>query len=97
MNLALRLWRDERGAASAASLMLLVTIVALGAIVGLTTFRDQVVQELGDLATAITSLDQSFAAGSLGTYVDPGPLFSDTSNAPPACMSVTQPPTNESP
>jgi Flp pilus assembly pilin Flp len=102
MNLAamehlLRLWRDERGDASAASFMLLVTILALGAIVGLTTFRDQVVQELGDLATAIDSLDQSFSAGVLGSYADPGPMFADPAGDEPACLSVTEPASEESP
>ncbi|MEQ8789779.1 MAG: hypothetical protein RIC55_26025 [Pirellulaceae bacterium] len=97
MNLATRLWRDQRGNAAATSLMLLVVIVAFGAIVGLTTFRDQVVQELGDLATAIDNIDQSFSAGSLGSYADPGPTFTDPINAEPACMSVRLPPSDESP
>lgn len=97
MDFAHRLWQDQRGDASAASLMIMVTVVALGAIVGLTTFRDQVVQEFGDLATAIDSLDQSFSAGSLGSYADPGPMFMDPVGAEPACLDVTAPASDESP
>lgn len=97
MNFALQLWHDERGNGTAVAIMLLVTIVAIGTIVGLTTFRDQVVQELGDLAAAIGSIDQSFSAGSLGSYADPGPLFNDPMDAEPACLSVTQPASSETP
>jgi Flp pilus assembly pilin Flp len=97
MNLARRLWRDEAGNATVTSLMLLVVIVAFGAVVGLVTFRDQIVQEFGDLATAIDSVDQSFSAGSLGSYADPGPTFTDPLDAEPACLSVTQPAGNETP
>lgn len=97
VNIAQRLWHDQRGDASAASLMIMVTVVALGAIVGLSTFRDQIVQEFGDLSAAITSLNQGFSAGSLGTYADPSALFSDLPNDEPACLSVTEPASDESP
>jgi len=97
VNFANRFWHDLRGDASAASLMIMVTVVALGAIVGLTTFRDQLVQEFGDLATAIDSVDQSFSAGSLGSYADPGPTFTDPVDAEPACLSVTEPASDETP
>ncbi|EAQ80140.1 hypothetical protein [Blastopirellula marina] len=61
VNLAVELWRDERGVASAYGLILIATVLILGAIVGLTSLRDHVVQEYGDLGVAIDSLDQSFA------------------------------------
>jgi Flp pilus assembly pilin Flp len=56
----IRLWRDESGAASAVAMILLYTILALGATVGLVTLRDQIVQEYGDVAAALDSLDQSW-------------------------------------
>lgn len=85
------LWSDQRGEASFLSLVLLVTIVALGAVVGLTTLRDQIVQELGDVALAIENIDQSYtAAGS--TFVDPGPFPTDPSGAAPACLNLSIPP-----
>lgn len=55
-----RLWRDQGGFVSTTDLLLLATIVVLGSIVGLVAFRNQVVQEFGDLATAIDSLNQSY-------------------------------------
>jgi hypothetical protein len=70
---ALVLWGDEGGEASTLSLILICTIIAIGALVGLTTLRDQLVQEFGDLGMAIESLDQSFSAGPYGSYADPAP------------------------
>ena len=68
------LWKDRSGETSVLSLVLICTIIAIGATVGLTAYRDQVVQELGDLSVAIESLDQSFTAGPYGTFADPGPF-----------------------
>ncbi len=71
------LWNDQSGETSTLSLVLICTIIAIGATVGLTAYRDQVVQELGDLSVAIESLDQSFTAGPYGTFTDPGPFPPD--------------------
>ncbi len=68
------LWRDQRGDTSVISLVLICTIIAIGATVGLTTYRNQVVQELGDLAVAIRSLNQSYTAPGYATFTDPGPF-----------------------
>jgi len=71
------LWHDQSGETSVLSLVLICTIIAIGATVGLTAYRDQVVQELGDLSEAIESLDQSFTAGPYGTFTDTGPFPPD--------------------
>jgi hypothetical protein len=55
------------------SLVLICTIIVIGVTAGLTTFRNQVVLEFGDLAAAIESLDQSYDAGPYGTHVDSPP------------------------
>ena len=55
-----RIWHDERGFVATTDLILIVTIVVLGTIVGLATLRNSVVQELGDLATALGQLNQSY-------------------------------------
>lgn len=60
-SLAGELWRDERGVASAYALILVAVVLILGAVVGLTSLRDHIVQEFGDLGVAIDSLDQSFS------------------------------------
>jgi Flp pilus assembly pilin Flp len=98
MNLGRRFWRDERGNVSVSSMLLLVVIVAIGAVVGLNTFRDQLVQQFGDVATALDHLDQSFSGGPLGTYVDdPNTLgFEDMATMAPACQGFVAP-SGESP
>ena len=73
MRLLTKLWRDQRGFSTALSTIMLATIVAIGAVVGLATLRDQLVQEFGDVATALENLDQSFEAEGYGSYVDAGP------------------------
>jgi len=106
MHLLRKLWRDEAGVMSSAELILISTLLLLGSIVGLTTMRDQVVQEFGDLGLAVGHLNQSYsvdpidvdgftAAGS--SFVDlsdfcEGP---DLANEPPACISVTIAPSEE--
>ncbi len=77
-------WRDQAGEASTLSLVLIATVLALGATVGLVTFRNQVVQELGDVAVSLERLDQSFDAGPYGFYTDTiPPTAIDTANQPP--------------
>ena len=83
-----RLVRDECGAVSALGMLLLTTIVALGAIVGLATFRDQVVQELGDVSLALQNLNQTYSTASMGSFVDMGPFPTDPPGAPPACLNI---------
>ncbi len=41
-------------------LIMLTTITALGAIVGLSTYRDHVVQQFGDVAVALRNLRQTY-------------------------------------
>lgn len=83
-NLAAAFWRDQGGEASTLSLVLIATVLALGATVGLVTFRNQVVQELGDVAVSLERLDQSFDAGPYGSYTDTIPATTtDTANQPP--------------
>lgn len=74
--------QDECGETSIASLVLICTIIAIGATVGLTSLRDQITQEFGDLRVAIESLDQSFDAGSYGSYNDTLPYPAPVDGAP---------------
>lgn len=61
MNLMTRLWNDEAGFVVSSELTLIATILVLGVIVGLTSIRDSLVQELGDLAGAIGAINQSYS------------------------------------
>lgn len=92
------LWRDERGDSSIAAYLLLVAILCLGIIPGLSAIRSHVVQEFGDVAVALQSLDQSysFSLGSIGgvqlpgtsVYVDTPPTDGDPDGGAPAGISV---------
>lgn len=56
-----KIWNDEGGFVVSADLILISTILVIGVLVGLVTLRDQVVQEFGDLATAVGNLNQSYS------------------------------------
>ena len=60
-RLGLRLWTDSSGFIVSGEYILLTTIIVIGMIVGVVTFRNQVVQEFGDIADAMESLDQSYS------------------------------------
>ena len=102
---AARLGGDTRGGVFV-EYLLLCTIVGIGMIVGLATFRNSVVQEFGDLAVALDHLDQSWTVQhsweeSPGRFEDPGPQLvdgegeSDPDGAEPAGISAREPPTAE--
>ena len=103
MTMFKSLWEDQSGAIISAELILVVTILILGMVVGLTTLRDQVIQELGDVAIAIASVNQSYSfSGVTGHHSSSaGSVFidlldecdgPDTSGAEPACISVCDTP-----
>ncbi len=54
------LWRDEAGAALTTELMLLATLLVIGLIVGVKSYRDSAVTEWADFSQAIANLDQSY-------------------------------------
>lgn len=55
------LWNDEAGFVVSTELALIATVLVIGMVVGLTTIRDQVVQELADLAGMFAMLQQSYS------------------------------------
>ena len=55
-----KLWTDEAGFVVSAELVLVATLLVLGMIVGLTILRNQVAQELGDLAQAFGIQSQGY-------------------------------------
>jgi Flp pilus assembly pilin Flp len=60
MNMLRRLWKDEHGFVASTELILIATILVIGMVVGLATVRNAVVQELGDIAMAIGSINQTY-------------------------------------
>jgi hypothetical protein len=109
MNLMNRLWTDEAGFVISFELMLVATILVIGMIVGLSTIREQLVQELADVAGAISEVNQSYSfAGITGHFSSTaGSNFVDLTDAcdpageqlaagtPPNCVNVAVPSSNE--
>lgn len=60
MTVLKRLWNDQGGAVISIELVLVATIAVLGLIVGMTTLRNSVTNELADLAGAVDDVNQSF-------------------------------------
>ena len=98
----MKLWNDEAGFIVSAELVLIATILVLGMIVGLVSVRDQVVQELGDIALAIGFINQSYSfsgitghtSSTAGAFMDDTTDVCDEAADPPnggaVCISVTQ-------
>lgn len=60
-SLANKLWHDEAGVIISAELVLILTIVVIGVIVGLVQLQHAVVAELNDIGLAMSHLNQSYA------------------------------------
>lgn len=56
-----RLWRDQGGVVNTTDVILMTALLGLGMIVGLTSLRNQIVQELTDVACAVGFLNQSYS------------------------------------
>jgi hypothetical protein len=61
MSTLRKFWNDDAGFIVSAELVLVATILVIGMIVGLTSLRNQVVQELVDVGQSIGSMSQSYA------------------------------------
>lgn len=55
------IWRDDTGFLVSSELLLIVTILVLGLLVGIAAVRNSVVTEFTDLAAGIGALDQSYS------------------------------------
>jgi len=109
MRMLRKAWKDERGFVVSTELVLIATILVIGMIVGLVTVRDAVVQELGDIATAIGNINHSYSFSGVSgcTSGTAGSEFQDEYDAcshflggdppgqAPYGMSVQQAPVNE--
>ena len=103
MHVLHRLWNDENGFVISSELVLVGTLLVLGMIVGLTELRNQVVQELADLAVAIGRVNQTYFYTAVAghTAATAGSEFQDTADfcdgqgidaegQPPAGITVNQ-------
>ena len=67
-QIAVTLWRDDRGFVVSAEMILLAVIVVIGLVVGMASYRDALFQELSDTGSAIGEMNQSY---SLAVSSDP--------------------------
>ena len=90
---------DDRGSIHCAGYLLMATILGIGMIVGIATLRDQVVQEFGDIADSLQSLDQSyrFTLGDREYRFDDEETDSiqQTNGEAPAGIQIHEQPTDE--
>ena len=63
---------DEAGFLVSAELVLIFTLVFCGVAVGVSTVRDALVQELGDVAEAVGALNQSYSYRSISSASNTG-------------------------
>ncbi len=80
MKLFQRFWKDEAGFVVSSELVLIATVLVIGLLVGLATVREQLVQELGDVADAISEINQSYSFSAITGHHSStaGSLFNDT-------------------
>lgn len=91
-NVIKSFWKDENGFVISTELMIIATILVLGLIVGFAQIRDQLVQELGDVAMAISNFDQSYDYTAVSHVTAPdntaGGLFVDSTDLYDAASGV---------
>ena len=78
-NLLNRVWSEDEGVLTF-EWILLITVVVIGIVGGLSAVRDAVIMELGDVAEAMVSLDQSY------TILVPWSVGCDESGASDSCF-----------
>ena len=60
-----KLWNDETGAVLSTELVLICSILVIGAVTGLSTARDAIVTELADVGAAVANIDQSYSVAGI--------------------------------
>jgi len=103
----LQLWKDEHGFVISSELVFVATLLVIGMVTGLTTIRDQVLGELGDVADAVSEVDQSYAYSAVTAHASStaGVNFADandfceantanndqTAGSLPQCLDIVAP------
>lgn len=102
-----QLWQDEHGFVISSELVFVATLLVIGMVTGLTTVRDQVLYELGDVADAVSEIDQSYAYSAVTAHTSSsaGVQFADLNDFceidaaandqsqgnPPQCLGIIAP------
>ncbi|MDA1213417.1 MAG: hypothetical protein O2955_12950 [Planctomycetota bacterium] len=79
MSFIKKLWSDDAGFVVTSELILVGTVLVIGLTIGLTSLRDQVVQELADLAISIGSVNESYSYSGITGHTSSvaGSIFED--------------------
>ena len=85
-----RLWVEEDGVLSF-EWILLITLLTIGIVGGLANARDAIIDELGDIAEAAISIDQSFSLPGVPALGVPASEFEDTLPLFSDCIRATVP------
>ena len=80
MSLLNRVWREDEGVLTF-EWILLITVLVIGIVGGLSAVRDALITELGDVAEAMISLDQSYTILDPWEVVTPDCLPDGASNS----------------
>lgn len=95
MQIVLTFYADEQGSLYSLEVVFVTLLLVFGTIVGLTSYRDAISQELGDTAVALDNIDQSFnytiitgGGPVVRQFVDASTL-TDPVNTAPAGLSLT--------
>ena len=99
--IAFALYQDEVGSVYSTEVVLGTVLLVLGAIAGLTSYRDAIAQELGDVSVALDSIDQSYSytlttgGGSVTRQFVDATTLTDPVNGAPAGLVLTTPAAGE--
>ncbi len=74
MSVFRKLWQDDVGAITSLEMAFWISIVGIALITGLVPLRTAIIDELNDIATAISHLDQSYSAGA-SSFEDNAPTI----------------------
>lgn len=91
MHVFARFWVDDTATVASAELILIMSITAIGMIVGLSTYRDQLVFEYADLGSALANFNQSYSYAAVTAQMSSvaGSIYVDNLNfCADGCVSI---------
>jgi hypothetical protein len=86
-----RMWREDDGVLSFEWTLACVLLV-FGVVGGIAAIRDTLIDELGDMAAAVLSFDQSFSYAGIPDLGIPGAQYEDTLGQIVDCSRQSAPP-----
>jgi len=76
-----QLFDDDSGNVCSAELMLIMTIMTIGTLVGMKSFRDSTATEFADFGQALSSLDQSYFLAAITVTLPNGSVYTTASSS----------------